>query len=381
MKQCGLYVHIPFCKTKCIYCDFFSGGEICADWDSLVCSLLNETRERYGELPYAPETLYIGGGTPSLMPEDRFEKLAEGINDIVGWRHKFKEFTIEVNPDDVTKDKCRVWKEYGVNRVSMGVQTFDDGELKIMKRRHDSACSLESYSMIREYFNNVSIDLMFGLPLQTIGSWSNTVTTALRLKPEHISAYSLMIEPGTPLYVLRNSGKMTFPDEDTCVSMWRHLSSRLSEAGYCQYEISNYSLPGKKSLHNNRYWMGNPYLGIGPSAHSFDGIRIRRANPKDINGYLKRFRGGRSYGEPFYDEEILSDTEIMEEMILTRMRTMEGLDLLEYGRRFGTDALARLNRNASLFLDNGKILCRDNRLMLSDSGIMIADDIILKLSM
>lgn len=379
MKASGLYVHIPFCKSKCIYCDFFSGGESFADWDLLVDSLLSELKTRLKELSIAPDTLYIGGGTPSLMPSDRFVKLLRGINNILKKTGPWAEFTIEINPDDVTDDKCRVWKECGVNRASMGIQSFADSELNVIKRRHNVECAVNAYHTLSGYFDNISIDLMFGLPGQTLISWVKSVEKALELSPDHISAYSLMFEEGTPISVLKEKGRLAFPSDDECVEMWKILSSRLKQAGYIQYELSNYSKKGKESIHNTRYWLGNPYLGIGPSAHSYDGLRTRRANPADIKGYLHHF--SKNMISTFYKEEILTDEELREEMLLTRMRMRRGLNIYEFESAFGTHAKQRLLRNAKPFLRNATLLNDSYSLSLTDDGIMIADEIILALSM
>ena len=378
MKNSGLYIHIPFCKSKCIYCDFFSGGAKTADWKGLVVGLLNELRERRDELKSFPDTLYIGGGTPSLMPAECFINLIEGVGEIAG--NRWREFTIEVNPDDVTERMCEVWKECGVSRVSMGVQSFINSELKSICRRHDAECAENAYRILRRYFDNISLDLMFGLPGQSLKSWKESVERVIALDPEHVSAYSLMFEDGTPLTVLREQGRITLPEDDECVDMWRLLSERLKYAGYDQYEISNYSKPGRESVHNSSYWIGAPYLGIGPSAHSYDGERIRRSNPADLKGYLRRFAGGEG-DDLFYEEELLSDEELSEEMILTRMRTREGLNIMEYGRRFGPDSLFRLKRNAKEFLERGMLIYDNDHLVISDSGIMMADEIIVALSM
>lgn len=380
MKGSGLYIHIPFCKNKCIYCDFFSGGASFADWDSYVDSLLLELKGRILELPIVPDTLYIGGGTPSLIPSELFMKLISGINDVLEKNEPWLEFTVEVNPDDVSDDKCRVWKESGVNRVSMGVQSFVDSELSKIRRRHTSEDALRAYDLLACNFDNISIDLMFGLPEQTCASWIKSVKKALDLSPDHISAYSLMFEDGTPISVLKKQGKMKFPSDEESVEMWKILSSQLKEAGYNQYELSNYSKPGRESIHNTRYWLGNPYLGLGPSAHSYDGKRIRRANPADIKGYLRHFTNN-DVTSHFYAEEILTVEEQKDEMLLTRMRMRRGLDIVEYESNFGKSAKQRLLNNAKPFLINETLINDSNRLKLSDDGIMIADDIILALSM
>lgn len=384
MKPTGLYIHVPYCGRRCLYCDFYSGGARVAKWRQFVGSVIEELRRRRRELTVAPSTIYIGGGTPSLMPEDYFGDLVKGVKDIFTEGLEVEEFTVEVNPEDVGDAKCKVWRECGVNRVSMGVQSFNDGELLRVGRRHDAAKAVSSYCKLREYFGNVSIDLMFGLPGQTMQTWRESVETAIGLHPEHISAYSLMFEPGTSMTLLREQGRMAFPSEEECVEMWRHLSSRLADSGYRQYEISNYAVPGRESVHNSRYWTQNAYLGLGPSAHSYDGHRTRRWNPRDIEGYLDAFGRGNGFSGQcgyIYKEEILTDEELKEEMILTRMRTREGLDVAGFRERFGAEAAERLLRNGEKEIRRGLLDRIGDMLRLTPEGVMLSDDVILSLSM
>ncbi|MDE6443272.1 MAG: radical SAM family heme chaperone HemW [Muribaculaceae bacterium] len=378
----GIYIHIPFCRNKCIYCDFFSGGDRKADWHSLVNALKNEYRARRGELSIPVDTLYIGGGTPSLMPADCLREMLDSFKKEIPWYYGNVEITIEVNPDDVDEDACRVWKEAGINRVSMGVQSFNDVELKTIGRRHDSKTAIDSFNILRKFFSNISIDLMFGLPGQTPESWRNTVRVAVELKPDHISAYTLMFEEGTPISILRDGGRMTFPDDEDNAAMWQYLSDSLQKHGYRQYEISNYSLPGYESRHNGKYWNQSPYLGLGPSAHSYDGKNVRRFNPGDLNGYMEYYANGviESAGD-FYDEEELNESELSEEFILTRMRTAEGLPVDEYRSRFGEEAYMRLMRNYDREVKSGFVGMKEGSIVLTREGIMVADSVIVSLSM
>lgn len=381
MKPSGLYIHIPYCRSKCLYCDFFSGGGAGADWDLLVDALLGELNERVAELADVPDTLYIGGGTPSLMPVESFAKLMAGVKRIAGLReNNLSEFTLEVNPEDVCRDKCQAWKDGGVSRVSMGVQSLDDKVLKTIGRRHDSKTALNALSLLCDMFDNVTCDLIFGLPGQTMESWGNTVERLQAERLRHLSAYSLMFEERTPLTVLRDKGKLSLPREEECLEMWQMLTQRLKSRGMTQYEISNYAFPGYESVHNSRYWTGNPYLGIGPSAHSYDGGRVRRSNPHDIRGYLERFgMNGNTDSLPFYKGETLGDTELMEEMVMLRMRMREGLDLSEFELKFGKNAKDKLIVNSSKDLSSGNVTIENNSLRLTHNGIMTADQVILRL--
>lgn len=387
MRKQGIYIHIPFCASKCLYCDFFSGGARGVDWKRLVDALVNEMKERIKELE-TPEsclsTLYIGGGTPSLMPGDEFSRLVYGIMEITGKSGGWDEFTVEVNPEDISPEICDVLKSNGVNRVSMGVQSFSDKELAAIGRRHSAEKAKSSFQILRTYFDNISIDLMFGLPGQNLESWENSIGEALKLHPEHISAYSLMFEEGTAMTVLRNQGRLEFPDEEECVDMWLILSDKLDKAGYRRYEISNYSIPGRESIHNRRYWLGNPYLGIGPSAHSYDGKRIRKSNPLKIREYLEQYgdiSGNHTETDllDFQDVEILNDDELLEEHIMLRMRMREGIDLKEFNEKFGEDIYKGLLKNAERVIKVGNVIIEDNHLRLTPEGVMKSDEIIISL--
>lgn len=380
MKPSQLYIHIPYCHGKCLYCDFYSGGNRTADWHRLTEAIVAELTLRRDELARPPQYVYIGGGTPSLMPGDCLMRLCDAIYATWPGMDAPVEFTIEVNPEDVTAEKCRVWKQCGVNRVSMGVQSFSDSELKAVGRRHDSKCAENAYDILRSEFDNVSLDLMFGLPGQTVESWGETVAKAVSLRPQHISAYTLMLEKGTALTQLAKEGRVELPGDEENLAMWHLLTRQLRENGYCQYEISNYALPGFESRHNSGYWSGNPYLGLGPSAHSYDGESVRRANPADMRGYIKHFCDGQN-NTPFYTEEKLTPEERAEETVMLRMRTRSGIDLDEYSEAFGKEACNRLLANAESDLREGRLAVRDRRLMLTDGGIMTADSIILRLVM
>lgn len=399
----GLYIHIPFCRSKCIYCDFFSGSASIADWKSYTDALEGELEQRIGELHHI-DTVYIGGGTPSLMPADIFTGFIRGIRHIIT-THGVQltpgaEFTIEVNPDDICRagsqtyanaasdvsstsereEKIQAWLAAGVNRVSMGIQSFDDNELKAIGRRHNAAQALRAYDILAAHFSNISIDLMYGLPGQTIESWRQNVSQAIRLRPAHISAYSLMYEEGTPLTVLRTQGRIAELPEETTLRMSEELRRSLADAGYEQYEISNFSLPGFRSHHNSSYWRREPYLGLGPSAHSYDGDRLRRANPPRIKEYIARFsHNDIDCDTPFYIEESLTDAELMEEAIMLGLRTAEGINLTNYRNTFGDDAESRLLAKAQRYLHDGKLTRCHNRLRLTSEGIMLSDTIILTL--
>lgn len=378
-RKGGIYIHIPFCRRKCLYCDFYSGSPKTIDMDFYIDSLVNELKGRVNEMSgFRLPTVYIGGGTPSLIPPEKFKRLAGEIICLADARKESSypsEFTIEVNPDDVTDFMAQCWKEAGVNRISMGVQSLDDSELKTIGRRHDAARAIEAFHILRKYFDNISLDLMFGLPGQTRESLCKTLKQFISLQPDHISAYSLMFEERTAITRMRDMGKIAEQDDEDCVEMFRLVSRMLANAGYERYEISNYALPGRRSVHNSSYWTGEPYIGIGPSAHSYDGKRLRRANPADIRRYLEVW-GKASAAEGFIIDEILDDEELREEMLLTRLRTSEGLDIEQYAARFGGAASFRLGCDSAPFIERNELCLERGMLRLTEEGVMISDEII-----
>ena len=297
----GLYVHFPFCASKCIYCDFYA--RVRKDWNPYVEALLREIRDRKKELNVPPSTLYFGGGTPSLLPAELLARVAEAARTAFGVE-RFAEFTVEVNPDDVTPALAAALREMGVSRVSMGVQSFNDAQLRWMRRRHTAAEAETAFATLRAAgFDNLSLDLIFGFAGLEDADWLRSIERALALRPEHISCYQM-------------TGRWADPDEERCRRQYALLQQRLAAAGFLQYEVSNYALPGFASQHNSAYWAREPYLGFGPGAHSFDGIRRRSWNTPDIDAYLA--------SRPC-DAEILSDREVYEEKLMLALRTAEGL--------------------------------------------------------
>ena len=378
MKSSGLYIHVPFCRHKCLYCDFYSGGVRIADWHGYVDSLIHELSRRTETEKYIlkPETVYIGGGTPSLMPLDHLRQLVEGIDRIINLSG-CKEFTIEVNPENINKENCNGWKNIGINRVSLGVQSLNDVELKSIGRHHTSAEAVAAYNLLKNYFSNISVDLIMSLPGQTLKSYQENLDKIIDLAPNHVSVYSLTVEPGTALEVLADKGNVKLPDEDDWIKMNELTIQRLKEAGYLHYEISNYALPGCESIHNYGYWNGNPYMGIGPGAHSYDGYKTRRFNPKDLKGYVNWGRERENYD--FFEIETLSEEELIEEFIMTRLRTIRGMDLEDFQTRFGKPLTIRLENQISELIRQGFLKKEGSRISLTESGIPLSDFIILRL--
>lgn len=355
----GLYIHVPFCSQRCIYCDFYSttmGTDMRQQYTNALCKELES---------YAGETLstiYLGGGTPSQLSEEQLSQLFDKIYFCFSITPN-AEITIEVNPDDVTSAFVEKIKTLGVNRVSLGIQTFDDQRLHFLNRRHTSSEAKKAVQLIADKgIENISIDLIYGLPKQTLDEWCKDVEQALALPIVHLSSYSLMIEEGTILYRLLNKGAVKEVDEELELSMFKTLIQMTSEVGFEHYEISNFSRTGYRSRHNSNYWLGLPYIGCGPGAHSFDG-NDRRWNASDVRAYVS------SPGKPPHFVEKISAEEHYEELIFTRMRMCEGLPLVEMSAYQQSILLER----AEPYLRSGMLKVNQGNLCLTEKGIFISD--------
>ena len=286
----GIYIHIPFCKRRCIYCDFFSTtqSEKKSAYVRAVCREL-EMRKDYLEGEDI-ETIYLGGGTPSQLFREELEEIFNHIYKVYPVRED-AEITLEANPDDLTPEYVAMLRQLPINRISMGIQTFQEETLNLLHRRHTATQAIEAFRRCREAgFRNISIDLMYGLPGETLETWKEDLQQSIALRPEHISAYHLIYEEDTVLWKLREQHQVEEADEDLSVSLFSTLIEQLSEAGYQHYEISNFCLPGLHSRHNSSYWTGKKYLGCGPSAHSFNGVS-RQWNVASLDDYLKGVEG------------------------------------------------------------------------------------------
>lgn len=375
-----LYIHIPYCKGKCIYCDFYSGGN--PDWEKYLKAVASELSVRAAQFRGdCISSFYIGGGTPSLIPERDFENFLVLIKSIlsknnIGYVDDF-EFTIEVNPEDVSHNKVLTWKRCGVNRVSMGVQSLVDEELKFLKRRHTAGRVLEAMEILKCEFNNISLDLIYGIPGQNEESLDRSLQGLIDLQPTHISAYSLIYEPHTALTLLRDKGKIAESEEDIYLKLGEMVCSRLEEARYERYEISNYSKPGYRSRHNSGYWMGKPYIGLGPSAASFDGKFTRRTNLADLKKYINFFSSPHKdcniYAGEIFSEEHLSEKERTEEKIMVELRRKEGIDL----NRLDEDSARTVRIKAQRWINCGDLELENGQLYLTKKGLPISDYIIL----
>lgn len=367
----GIYIHIPFCEKRCIYCDFYSTTDNRLAEKYIDC-LVTELNNRICELGNEKiSTIYIGGGTPSQLSVGQLSRLVESIAEMADFS-KIEEFTIEVNPDDVTLDYMGKCKALGINRISMGVQSFVDSELKAINRRHTAGQAKDAIDMIKSVgFENISIDLIYGLPQQTIESWKYSINNAVALAIPHISCYNLSYEEGTVLYRMREKGEIQECDEDDCIRMYDILVAELTRAGYEHYEISNFSKPGLYSRHNSNYWNYTPYLGLGAAAHSFDG-RLRRYNPSSIMDYIKKVESNGTA----YENEQETDWERYNEYVMMNLRTMWGLRTEQIRERFGEVLYNHLIIYSRRFVSNGELRECNGNLSLTEKGIMLSDYII-----
>ena len=368
----GVYVHIPFCASRCSYCDFFSTLEMKAVGTPYVEALIGEARLRRHELgDDAVRTLYLGGGTPSQLPLPLITRLVEGLNDVIGLS-EVEEFTVEANPDDVTPAWCDSLVPLGVNRVSMGVQTFQDDILRAIGRRHTARQVVQAVENLNKAgIDNISIDLIYGLPGQTLDSWARTVDAALALKPRHVSAYWLTYEPGTRLWQQRERGEVTEVSDEDCATMYHLLVRRLQEAGFEHYEISNFGLPGYHSRHNSSYWDGTPYLGLGAAAHSYDG-NVRRSNPSDLHAYIDRIGAG----ELACEEEQMTLWERYDERVMLALRTSAGVDVEQLRVEFGSELAEHFLSEVRRHLAAGNVRREgESRYVLTADGVLLSDSV------
>ena len=361
----GIYIHVPFCKSRCIYCGFFSTTSLSLR-RAYVEALKTELHQRRAFLSDGPiSTIYFGGGTPSLLSVQELESLLSSIYNIYNVESD-AEITIEGNPDDLTPDYLASLKRLGINRLSIGVQTFSDARLRFLHRRHDAVQAIVAvHTAQRLGFGNISIDLMFGFPGQTVVDWQDDVSQAIALGVQHISAYSLMYEEGTLLTALLERGEITEVNDEDSRRMYECLINQLSQAGFSHYEISNFAIPGYESRHNSGYWHGVPYLGIGAGAHSYDGLN-RFYNVESLGDYMA--------GAPSVRES-LTPAERYNEYVFTGLRTISGICVGSIQEKFGADKMSYLLHNAQQHLRNGLLVYEDDVLRLTRLGLFVSNDV------
>ena len=356
----GLYIHIPFCKSRCIYCGFYS-TTLLELRQQYVDAVIKELQMRTSKEPV--RTIYLGGGTPSQLSIEQLRQIFIYINKV----EKDAEITIEVNPDDVTEEYANGLASLPVNRVSMGVQTFNNERLRFLHRRHTAEQVSVAVDRLRAAgIRNISIDLMYGFPGESLKDWEADIDEALSLDVEHISSYCLMIEEGTPLYEqLKVKSEKYTVDEELEREMYEALIDRLTAAGYEHYELSNFARPGFHSRHNSSYWDGTPYIGIGAAAHSYD-IETRSWNTADIRQYIQ----GMADGQRIYEEERLDDDTRYNDAITTALRTSRGLDLKALSQKHYDYCM----KNARRYLDNHLLeLTTEQHLRLTREGLFVSD--------
>lgn len=367
----SIYIHIPFCESRCAYCAFYS-STYRGNKEEYLATLCRELEQRRDYLSGAAvRTIYFGGGTPSQLSVDEFRLVLKALSRLHPLS-SVEEFTVEVNPDDVSQEYIAQLAGLGVNRISMGVQSFDDGDLRLMGRRHTVEQVYSAVEAIRSAgIRNLSIDLIYGLPGSSLKGWQNNVARAIALDVEHISAYSLTYEEGARLTRMAQTGKVSPVEDDLCAEMFTLLRSELRKAGFLQYEISNFAKSGRESKHNSSYWDGTPYLGVGASAHSYNGAS-RQWNVANSRLYIEKLSSG---GEEYYEQEILDLPTRYNDFVLTTLRTMRGMDLALLEREFSPQLHSYCLEAAAKHLSAGLLTNDEGFLRLTESGIFVSDGI------
>lgn len=364
----GVYLHIPFCKSRCSYCDFATdvyrdSGAV----EQYVNALCEEIPGSTGET-VAADTIYFGGGTPSLLTPDQVGRILRTVHAYFDIADN-AEITMEMNPATVTPESLAAYRELGVNRASFGVQTFNDRDLKLLARGHDASDARETFRLLREAgFTNISFDLIAGLPGQTLADWERNLDEALTMDPEHLSLYLLEVHQGTPLAEQLRSGRRPMPDEDAAAEMYEMLLDRTEQAGLEQYEISNFARPGFESRHNTKYWRLEPVYGFGVSAHSFDGFQ-RYWNERDTAAYVQRV-------SDFFTAEVGRERiDAAAEFIFLGLRLNAGISVSKFRERFGIEFTERYARELMDLVDKGLIEFNNDRVFLTRRGMLFSNEV------
>lgn len=376
----GIYLHIPFCKSRCSYCDFatdvWRSDDGVERYVKALCKEIETFRPITGVPPFRNgselkphiDTIYFGGGTPSLLSPRQVEKILTVVDDQFSLSQG-AEITMEMNPATVTPETLASYRSLGVNRASFGVQTFDDRQLKTLARGHDAQDARNTYKMLRAAgFDNVSFDLIAGLPEQTLKAWRLNLDEAVVMGPEHISLYLLEIHEGTPLAEKVRSGRTPRPDDELAADMYDVMLEQLTKAGYTQYEISNFSRAGRESRHNSKYWTLDPVFGFGVSAHSFDG-RQRYANERDTAKYVSLIEAAGSA------EIMREDTDLASEFVFLGLRMESGIDLKAFEMRFGYDLILKHRPEIDDLSAAGLVIDADGRLRLTHKGKLFSNEV------
>ena len=370
MTAAGIYIHIPFCKSRCSYCDFATGLYESDLAERYIRALILDIQST--EAGREVDTIYFGGGTPSLLSPNQIERILSTVH------ARFKitsqaEITIEINPGSVAGPKLNEFQRLGINRASFGAQTFDDNELARLGRSHNSDDTLKTFRQLRDAgFANISFDLIAGLPGQSLDQWRRNVELSLELEPEHLSFYLLEIHSNTPLAQHIERGLQPKPDDDLATEMYKWMLERACDAGYEHYEISNLCLPGFESRHNKKYWNGTSYYGFGCSAHSYNGSNLRWSNERDLVKYVEAVERGRS---PVVTKNILSDADLRAEALFLGMRLLHGVNILDYRRTFGVDLRVEHCEDLDRFCEAGLIEFDGHLLRLTRAGALMSNEV------
>ncbi|MDQ3633040.1 MAG: radical SAM family heme chaperone HemW [Acidobacteriota bacterium] len=373
MSKAGIYIHIPFCKSRCSYCDFAT--DVYRNNDAVeryVNALISEITNYELRITNYVETIYFGGGTPSLLTAKQLEKILKVIY------RKFEfdeniEFTLEMNPATVSLEKLLDFKSLGVNRASFGVQTFDDRALKILARGHDADDARKTFELLRQAnFENISFDLIGGLPNQSLKDWEKNLDEALNMNPEHLSLYLLEVHEETPLAEQIRSERQPLPDEDLAGEMYEMMIEKVRAKGFEQYEISNFARTGFESKHNNKYWLCEPVFGFGVSAHSFDGINKRWSNERDTKNYVSLVENGESAVVEIDD---LSEKQLSAEFAFLNLRLAKGLNLYEFEKKFGINLMDEYTDELRRFEEMGLIKSSEDFLRLTRKGFVYSNEV------
>jgi len=364
----GIYIHIPFCKQACHYCDFHFSTST-KKKSELVEMLCKELRLRKDEIGQTIQTIYFGGGTPSLLNSEELNLIFKAIFDNFEVSEN-AEITLEANPDDLSEEVIKMLNESPVNRLSIGVQSFFEKDLKLMNRAHNAEEALKSLQLAKQYFDNISIDLIYGIPGQSNEQWIENLNTALELEIPHISSYALTVEPKTALEKFIEKGKVTPVNDEQYREQFDILVETLTSNGFEHYEFSNYGKPGYHSQNNMAYWLGKPYLGIGPSAHGFDG-KTRNWNISNNNLYIKAIEAGNI---PQQSEE-LSRTDSYNEFVMTRLRTKFGVSIDDIQQKFGEKYRLHFLKESEKFLEDGLLKRTENTFHITPKGKFLSDGI------
>lgn len=372
MSEAGVYLHIPFCKSRCSYCDFatdvFKSNEIVEAYVDALIKEVQSPKSKVKSPKTKVDSIYFGGGTPSLLSPKQLEKILKAVHEKFDVAEN-SEITMEMNPATMTLETVREYRNLGVNRASFGAQTFDDTELKRLGRKHTASDVRETIELLRKAdFTNVSFDLIAGLPRQTLQDWERNLTEALKLNPEHLSLYLLEIHEGTPLAEQIRSKRQPLPDEDLSAEMYELMLEKTSAKNYAQYEISNFSLPNFESRHNSKYWTLDQVFGFGVSAHSFDGIS-RYANERDTAKYVEMIEKNNS--AEIYREKI----DIASEFIFLGLRLDKGIDLENYKKRFGIDLIEKYAEDLERLKNLELIETSGNFLKLTSKGKLYSNEV------